>query len=326
MIKIKRTVFLVALLGLLVAIGVVWQNTRSSDKLTRTPFPEFGSFPMAKYYLPKLNILIKKPFPTFPETVTVYKIAPPLLDDKTLTEYAKEHFGIEGEVTRNKGIRVELIKISDGRQEVEFDTEGSYFYTRIDYRSKTEADTAQRVGRDAYPDDERCKSIAVDFLKEHRVLPEDAYYRGLADNTSGAGVVSVGFGRELEGMRVWGAGAGIGVDIAKDGTVATLFKAWQDLLVYKAYPIKTPKEAFADLKAGRAFMDEEGLVRVDEKEGELVEISLVYVSLPERQKYLTPFYQFRIKMSEGYLLCFVEAVRNECFSDKEITERTLLKD
>lgn len=204
MIKIKRTIYLVALLGLLVATGIVLQHMRSSDKLIRTPFPEFGSFPTARYYLPKLNILIKKPFPSFPETVTVYKVTPPALDDKTLAEYAKEHFGIEGEITRNKGMNVELIKISDDRQEVEFDTEGSYFYRRIDYRDKTEADTAQRVGREAYPDNERCKSIAVDFLKEHRVLPEDAYYRGIADNTAGAGVVSVGFGRELEGMKVWG--------------------------------------------------------------------------------------------------------------------------
>jgi hypothetical protein len=130
---------------------------------------------------------------------------------------------------------------------------------------------------------EESKKIATDFLEKHNLLPEDAYLRGVVDNTRGADVMSVGFGRRVNGLECWGAGAEIIVDIGRGGSIARIRKAWPNLTPADEYDLTTPETAIQKLKNG------EGVMYHGQK-GKVVGMKLVYYASPTAQEYLQPCY------------------------------------
>ena len=218
------------------------------------------------------------PFPKMPPEMMVYKVVHPNnITEAYVRELAEKHFGMSPDAKFEKTDISYRLETSTHHFRFEPQT-GSFNIRKIiakQSRATTEKD---------YPAKEDCNSIAVKYLKNCNLYEEDAYLRGIVDNTKGAGVMSLGFGRKIAGYKTWGAGGNISVHIGPGGEIVDVSKAWQELVPYKPYPIKTARQALKDLHNRKGFLTGE--------KGKIKSITLQYYMSSEKQDYVQPIYYF----------------------------------
>ncbi len=233
---------------------------------------------------PERSIEMDIGFPTMPESVMVYEVVHPQIDEAWVSESGNRHFAMRSPVKRS-----EIGRYIQGENdyELEVDPTNSSFFV------ESQAFLADRFrsSGDFLPA-EGCKTVALEFLQKHDLLPGDARLRSVVDNSSGADVISVSFGRRIGEYETWGAGARISVHIGRGGRIAMVFKAWQTLRPFREYPIMTPAEAFAELKMGKGVM-------YYGSKGKVKEIRLAYYCSPVRQSYVQPCYLFECTDDKG---------------------------
>ena len=168
----------------------------------------------------------------------------------------------------------------------------------------------------SYPFRQECKTIAEQYLTRRDLLPKEAYFRGVVDNTRGADVMSIGFGRKVNGYKTWGAGGGIGVHIGCGGDIIAIRKAWQDLSPYKMYPIKTPQQSLEELCNGKGVL-------MHGSKGRVENIEVRYYTSPEKQEYVQPIYYFDCNSADGAFYGVVSAIQEQYLKSREETLKEL---
>ncbi len=247
------------------------------------------------------NLTLKTGLPKTPEQLMVYRVVTPKVDIQWVKKLAKKFFGISGPVRKRQ-----IIYVAEGMLDgvpfkliVRFDTGSFLLRNSAFYKAKSKK---RYVGD--FPDPEESKKIALKFLRDHQMLPEDAYPRGVADNTEGADVMSVGLGRRLNGIEFRGAGAEIIVAIGRNGNRASVKKAWQKLVPFQEYEIITPESAVKRIKRGKA--------ELNGQKGSIKDVKLVYYASPVPREYVQPIYFLGCKDEQGAEFeGLIEAVRTE---------------
>jgi len=181
------------------------------------------------------------PFPKNPSWMLVYKIVPPQnITDDYVKDLAEKHFDIPRDTPlRKPGSGLYWLRTATHLFELD-SRKGSFDILKL-----KEKGTRHSKNRQDYPSDEECNKIAADFIKSRGLL-EDGMYLGerVVDNTS-SGVMSLGFGRIINGYKTWEGG--IYVNIDQHGEIVRVSKRWQEIAPYKMAPIKTAKQAFKEL-------------------------------------------------------------------------------
>lgn len=217
---------------------------------------------------------------SFPEKMLVYKRENPIVTTDYVTNQSTQLLQWSGMVKTQRTVFVTEGNLGNRPFRLEVDrTTG--FITLEDIMFYEPKSKIRDAG--AFPDAQEAKTIATAFLVDHNMLPEDAYLRGLVDNTKGADVISVGYGRRVRGVEVWGAGSEIIVDIGRGGRVVYVRKAWPTFKPIGEYNLTAPESALQKLKNG------EGVLYHGNK-GEIVSIKLVYYASPIVQDYVQPCY------------------------------------
>jgi hypothetical protein len=217
-------------------------------------------------------------FPEMPSEMMVYKVIHPNnINESYVRELAQKHFDMSPDAQFEK-IDISY-RLKTSTHHFRFEPETGFFtfekIGEIDTRSTT---------KDDYPSKEDCKIIALKYLESHKLYEDEADFRGVFDHTKSSGVMSVGFARKIDGYKRWGAGGRISVRIGPGGEVVYFSKSWQELVPYKAYPIKTARQALKDLYNRKGFLT--GI------NGKIEKIALRYYTSSEKQDYVQPIYFF----------------------------------
>ncbi|MHC4642273.1 MAG: hypothetical protein ACYS32_11560 [Planctomycetota bacterium] len=218
------------------------------------------------------------PFPEMPSEMMVYKVVHPNnINEAYVRELAQKHFDMPPDAKFETTTISYRLKTSMHRFRFDPKT-GSFNIRKID-----QIDTHSTTKND-YPSNQDCNSIAVKYLKRCKLYEADAYFRGIVDNTKGSGVMSLGFGRKIAGYKNRGNGGEMSVGIGPGGEVVYVRKAWQELVPYKPYPIKTARQALKDLYNHKGFLT--GI------KGKIKKITLRYHTSGNKQDYVQPIYYF----------------------------------
>lgn len=169
------------------------------------------------------------------------------------------------------------------------------------------------------PPDAEAIEIAETFLSTKGLFPSDAVMSNVvADeqgeiNTSTKKVsnviktdLQVIFDRKIDNVPVIGPGSKLKVYIGNDGEVTGFYKAWRVIEPYSECTIKTPEEAFEDLKAGKCrFAGPIGFDKAIVKE-----ISLAYYieAADKEQDFIEPVYVFKGELLFGEDVAEFEAL------------------
>lgn len=293
---------ILALLILLIAISISRLERPSqeySQQLKRLPYTfDFGTTSNPN----PSTVGFDDPFPKMPSEMMVYKVVHPNnITESYVRELAQKHFSIPPDAQFEKNPISYWLKSSTHR--FQFDPKTGSFNIRK-MKNKT-----QTTNEKDYPSNEDCNIIAVKHLKSCNLYEEDAYIRGITDNTKSSGVMSVGFGRIIAGYKTWGAGTKLSVRIGPGGEVVQVRKAWQELVPYKLYPIKTAKRALKDLHNRKGFLM--GL------KGKIKNITLRYYTSSEKQDYVQPIYYFECIGPDRDFYGVVPAIKDEYLQSRE---------
>jgi hypothetical protein len=238
-----------------------------------------------------------------PSEMMVYKVVHPNnINEAYVRELAQKHFDMPTDARFEKTDISYRLKTNTRHFRLDSKT-GSFNIRKID-----KIDTRSTTRND-YPSNEDCNIIAVKYLKDHHLYEEDAYIRGIVDNTKGAGVMSLGFGRKIAGYKTWGASGEMLVHIGPGGEVVKVRKAWKELVQYKPYPIKTARQALKDLHNRKGFLT--GL------KGKIKNITLRYYTSSEKQDYVQPIYYFECSGPESDFYGVVPAIKNGYIQSRE---------
>lgn len=229
---------------------------------------------------PELQLVSNVAFPSFPQKMRVYR-----REDSAVTLQSATNFiaGLLRQISQIKAKRTIFLAngmLGDAPFRIEVERATGSFTLENQELYNPEVPT---IATGEFPNMEESKKIATDFLQKHKLLPDDAYLRGVVDNIQGAAVMSVGFGRRVNGLECWGAGAEILVDIGRGGSIARIRKAWPTLTPADEHNLMKPETAIQKLKDG------EGVIYHGQK-GKVVGIKLVYYASPIAQEYLQPCY------------------------------------
>ena len=169
------------------------------------------------------------------------------------------------------------------------------------------------------PPDTEAIELAETFLSTKGLFPSDAVVSNVvADeqgeiNTSTKKVsnviktdLQVIFDRKIDNVPVIGPGSKLKVYIGNDGEVTGFYKAWRAIEPYSECTIKTPEEAFEDLKAGKCrFAGPIGFDKAIVKE-----ISLAYniEAADKEQDFIEPVYVFKGELLFGEDVAEFEAL------------------
>ncbi|HUT30191.1 MAG TPA: hypothetical protein VMX13_10400 [Sedimentisphaerales bacterium] len=274
------------------------------DALEKLPY----TFDFDGPHYPEPKLVFEGPFPNLPETMRVYQVGNPAVTEEYVRELARKHFGMpaDAEITRSDGRGFYWLRSSTHLFHVD-PGNGSFNTDKI---SRIREDSPETWVKDKYPSKEECGRIAEEYLKTGHLLEPDAYLRGVADNISGSGVMSVGFGRLIGGCKTWGAGAQILVRIGLGGEVVGVRKAWQELIPYRPYPVKSPEEALAELQQGKGLL-------MNGDSGKVKEITLRYYTSPQKQDYVQPIYYFDCNGPEGGFYGVLPAIKGEYLEPRQ---------
>jgi hypothetical protein len=173
------------------------------------------------------------------------------------------------------------------------------------------------------PSEEEARQIAIDFLGQSGLLPADATVGDGCEVeavTGGTYAVEqevpeegveeggeiepevveeyvahllVRFHRQIDGFPVTGPGNQLGVRIGDEGEVITILKVWREVTPYNEVVIKTPDQAYRELKSGAGSYD----APLDCEKVVVEQVYLAYwmESLDEHQEYAVPVYEFKGK-------------------------------
>jgi len=253
-------------------------------------------------------------FPDVPKRMLVYKILRPKnVTEADVRELAEKYFDMpaDAKLTRSspspRGSALYWLKTHDHLFEFDPDTG---FFNIFKYRKARKNLSEDRKD---YPNDEECKKIATEYLKERGLLPEDAYLYGAFDvNIESVGAIQVSFGRKIGQYDIWGHGSDILVEIGVAGEIIKVSKRWVEYEPYKLAPIKSPKEAVKQLKYGKAFLMTSS--------GKATKMKLAYHIHPNYE-YIQPVYSFGFGDRKSYSL--VPAIKTEYLKSKEQMRKEL---
>lgn len=235
----------------------------------------------------------------------VYKVKHPNITEASVRKLGQK-FGIPADAKLKRTDGLSRYGLKTTTQYFEVDPTNGTFSLRKIRKYDSHKGTKKK-----YPAKKECENISRAYLKAHNLFSKDAYFRGIADNTLSLGVMSVGFGRKIGRYKTIGAGAEFYVGIGPDGEVFDVRKAWQQLVPYKPYPIKSPQNALEELEKGKGVL--KGL------EGKIKKITLRYYTSPEKQDFVQPVYYFDCNGPEGDYDGYVPAIKAEYLKSREET-------
>jgi hypothetical protein len=254
----------------------------------------------------KPSLVLERPLPKMPKAVLVYKVKDPNVTEAYAREVGGKHFGIgvDAQMKRSRAMGLYWLTGSKWRLEVDPST-GSFNVETIG------TDLTNPGPKETDPSKERCRIVAEHYLRSHKLVENDMYFRGVTDNTrSSWGAMSVGFGRLIGGTKSWGAGGRISVEIGLGGELKRLRKAWQELAPYRAYPIKTPQEALEELRAGKGVL-------MHGSKGKVEKIEIRYYTSPQKQQYVQPIYYFACNGADGSFYGILPAIKAEYLKPRQ---------
>jgi len=160
------------------------------------------------------------------------------------------------------------------------------------------------------PSDAEAMEIAETFLSSRGLFPSGAVVSNVvADeqceiNTSTKEVsnviktdLQVIFDRKIDNIPVIGPGSKLKVYIGNDGEVIGFYKAWRALEPYSECKIKTPEEAFENLKAGKCRFA--GPIGFDKAIVEEISLAYYIEAADKEQDFVEPVYVFKGKLLFG---------------------------
>jgi hypothetical protein len=250
-------------------------------------------------------------------TMMVYKVENPVVTTDSVREIGRK-LGFEGSAGYVNG-DTKIAMLDEGAEEVRqlsvWVDSGAVEYAIV-YPDKLYPPEPPNL-----PSEEEAKQIAIDFLAQSGLLPPDSTVGGsyeaevVAGGTygieqevpeevaEGGGEIEpemveeyvahllVRFHRQIDGFPVTGSGNQLGVRIGDEGEVITILKAWREVTPYSEVVIKTPEQAYQELKSGAgsyyAPLDCEKVVV------EQVYLAYWMEPLDEHQDYVVPIYEFK---------------------------------
>ena len=255
----------------------------ANDMLNKLPYPFLFDGP----YYPEPSLTFKGTFPKVPKRLMVYKIIDPNVSEEVVRNIAKKHgFLAGGKMKRTPARQQYWLKESHRELSV---TPANGRVEIKSYPKKTGKHEDEN-----FPSADQCVKIAEKHCKVKGFLPKGAYLRKTVDRTkTSERHVTVLFGRRINGYKVWGSGSYVAVDIGPSGKIKRLRKQWREFVGYRLYPLKTPREALAEIMNGKGKL-------MHGSHGEIKHISLVYyVSYHEKQKFVQPCYFFECATKKG---------------------------
>jgi hypothetical protein len=254
-------------------------------------------------------------------TMMVYKVEDPLVTIDSVEEIGRK-LGFEGSAGYIDG-DTKIAMLDEGTEEVRqlsvWIDSGAVEYAIV-YPDKLYPPEPPDL-----PSEEEARQIAIDFLAQSGLLPPDAAAGGgcevevLAGGTYGVeqeqeapqeGVEEGGeigpevveeyvthllvrFHRQIDGFPVTGPANQLGVRIGDEGEVITVLKAWREVTPYSEVVVKTPEQAYQELKSGAgsyyAPLDCEKVVV------EQVYLAYWMEPLDQHQGYVVPIYELKGK-------------------------------
>jgi hypothetical protein len=251
-------------------------------------------------------------FPVVPDKMMIYKIVQPqTLTEDDVREMGQKYFDIPSDANYKRGTAEDILKTK---------TQVLYVNTitgTLDFSLPRQKGDQYSKNREDYPSDEKCLKIVIDFLKEKGLWEDDAIppVKDSNDNfiISRYGSIEVWFGSKLGDYRTTGGGRRLMVGIGTDGKVRSVLKIWTKVEPWKLALIKTPQEAFKELKEDKA-------VFIDSKGGKIDKLSLVYFMPIVEKGNIQPVYYFNVSGPDG-IYVLVPAVKSEyIMSDEQMKE------
>ncbi len=292
--KALLTGFAVIALGIIVAGGglIYLQQTASGTDTLGTPSIPNILGPSGPYVL-------AAPFPAVNDSYPVYRTVPPDTSAEEIRRIA-DRFGVSGEIgSMPSNGKIRLVDGSkDPAAEFTFYTNCGAVYYSIPAKVYPKCPDKEAN----IPSDDEARAIATNRLKELGLLPGNVHFEdviagdkmGITDKTSRTEYILtkyVTFFKEIQGLRVYGAG--VGVTINDKGEVV---RVGSSLREYDPKPIRyvkivTPEQAYQRLNSGDLMVQP---LPENYKKIAVTNISLGYwMDIPSNpQKYIVPVYAF----------------------------------
>jgi len=288
------TGFTVIALGIIVAGGglIYLQQTASGTDTLGTPSIPNILGPSGPY-------ILAVPFPDVNDSYPVYRTVPPDTSAEEIRRIA-DRFGVSGEIgSMPSNGKIRLVDGSkDPAAEFTFYTNCGAVYYSIPAKVYPKCPDKEAN----IPSDDEARTIATNRLKELGLLPGNVHFEdvvagdkmGITDKTSRTEYILtkyVTFFKEIQGLRVYGAG--VGVTINDKGEVV---RVGSSLREYDPKPIRyvkivTPEQAYQRLNSGDLMVQP---LPENYKKIAVTNISLGYwMDIPSNpQKYIVPVYAF----------------------------------
>jgi hypothetical protein len=261
-------------------------------------------------------------------TMIVYKVENPVVTTDSVREIGRK-LGFEGSAGYIDG-DTKIAMLDEGAEEVRqlsvWVNSGAVEYAIV-YPDKLYPPEPPNL-----PSEEEAGQIAIDFLAQSGLLPpdstvgggyeievvtggtyaieEEAPQEGVEEEMPEEGVEEGGetepevveeyvthllvrFHRQIDGFPVTGPGNQLGVRIGDGGEVITILKVWREVTPYNEVVIKTPEQAYQELKSGAGSYD----APLDCEKVVVEQVYLAYWMEPldEHQEYVVPVYEFKGK-------------------------------
>jgi hypothetical protein len=252
-------------------------------------------------------------------TMMVYKVENPVVTTDSVREIGRK-LGFEGGAGYIDG-ETKIAMLDEGAEEVRqlsvWVNSGAVEYAIV-YPDKLYPPEPPNL-----PSEEEARQIAINFLAQSGLLPADATEGDSCEVevvTGGTYAVEqeapqegveeggetepevveeyvahllVRFHRQIDGFPVTGPGNQLGVRIGDEDGVITVLKVWREVTPYNEVVIKTPEQAYQELKSGDGSYD----VPLDCEKVVVEEVYLAYWMEPldEYQEYVVPIYEFKGK-------------------------------
>ena len=287
--------------GILNSANVTGMGKEDAEVLRRLPY----TFDFDGPAYPEPNLVFDGVFPKVPERMVVYSVKEPNVTEASVRELAARYFDMPPDAELTRSHRMGLYWLNSGNRLVEVNPlTGSFNVAKVGKQD------AKMIDKN-YPSKEEAQNIAQEYLKSRGLLPKDAYLWRVVSKPA-RGLARVGYLRKIGNYKTYGAGAKIHVKVGREGEVRGVRKTWQELIPYKAYPIKSPEDALAELQSGKGVL-------MNGDTGKVKEITLRYYTSPQKQEYVQPIYYFDCKGRKGSFRGIVPAIKDEYLRSKEET-------
>lgn len=251
------------------------------------------------------KLKLEASLPKVPKTMMVYRVDRPKVDMQWVKSMARDLLGSTNVVKLKRTVYVVDGMLDGERFSLEVDKKTGF--CTLENREFYAIDSAVREDG-SFPNPEQTKAIAEKFLKKHNLMPEDAFFRRVVDNTKGADVMSIGFGRRVDNTDFWGAGSEIIMNIGRNGRIARVRVAWPKLQPSEMYSIISPEKAVQKMNQGEGVL-------YHGQSGVIKGVKLVYYASPLVQDYVQPCYYLSCEDKEsknkGHFYGVLKAIAQE---------------